>query len=662
MANTLPTRQIHLDFHTGPAIPDVGRDFNADEFARTLADAHVNSVTLFAKCHHGHLYYDTNSPARHPSLPKNVHLLEQQIEACKRHGIRTPIYISVQCDEFAANEHPEWIAVREDKEHGRLVGRHPLRHDAFQWQILDMSSPYADYLAQQIEEVVTKFKPVDGIFLDMCWDQISVSKWAKAGMKKLGLDAASETDRNTYALGVVHGYMERYNALIARCNNGELPRVWYNSRPKLKLTQEAKYLKHVEIEALPTGGWGYTYFPLNVRFARNFGLPFIGMTGRFHKSWSDFGGIKPAAALKYEVAQMLAHGGGCSVGDQLHPRGTFERGAYQLIGQAYAHVEACESWCVGAEPVTEIGILRDVTGGYHITPGDPLEGVVRLLQQTFQQFDFIHTGSDVSKCSVIVLPDGHPFDESIDALLLRWAKQGKKIIVVGQENVTKLSPALCAIVGVADMQPKAFDTVFLRYDASVVTGLFDVDHVLYEPTLKLTPSSGASGLAQIVEPYFDRRWDHFCGHNQTPGAWATESFATTVGNAGAAFGFDLFGQYATHGNLHLKRLLAAVMDRLLPKPLTKSDAPSHVELTVTKHDARHVVHVLSYAPQRRTPKLDLVEEPTPLVEVSVSLRLDRKPAKVTQQPAGLDLPFSYADGYATVKLTSNNGHDLLVFE
>ena len=63
-----PRRTIHLDFHTSPLIPDVGVDFDADAFARTFKDAHVDSVTVFAKCHHGRLYFDTDRPERHPGL------------------------------------------------------------------------------------------------------------------------------------------------------------------------------------------------------------------------------------------------------------------------------------------------------------------------------------------------------------------------------------------------------------------------------------------------------------------------------------------------------------------------------------------------------------------------------------------------------------------
>ena len=35
-------RQIHLDFHTSPELPDVGRDFDADVFGDTLAEVRVN--------------------------------------------------------------------------------------------------------------------------------------------------------------------------------------------------------------------------------------------------------------------------------------------------------------------------------------------------------------------------------------------------------------------------------------------------------------------------------------------------------------------------------------------------------------------------------------------------------------------------------------------
>jgi alpha-L-fucosidase len=100
-------RQIHLDFHTSPFIPDVGCEFNAWDFARTFKKAHVDSVTIFAKCHHGMCYYPTSTGVQHPALAGRD-LLGEQIEALHREGIRCPIYTTVAWEEDVAQKHPEW--------------------------------------------------------------------------------------------------------------------------------------------------------------------------------------------------------------------------------------------------------------------------------------------------------------------------------------------------------------------------------------------------------------------------------------------------------------------------------------------------------------------------------------------------------------------------
>ena len=46
-------RQVHLDFHTGEHIPDVGREFNKEQFQEALKVGHVDSITAFSLCHYG---------------------------------------------------------------------------------------------------------------------------------------------------------------------------------------------------------------------------------------------------------------------------------------------------------------------------------------------------------------------------------------------------------------------------------------------------------------------------------------------------------------------------------------------------------------------------------------------------------------------------------
>lgn len=54
--NLVP-RQIHLVFYTSEAIPNIATDFGPKAFAKTAKAADVSSITAFARCHQGWLYY-----------------------------------------------------------------------------------------------------------------------------------------------------------------------------------------------------------------------------------------------------------------------------------------------------------------------------------------------------------------------------------------------------------------------------------------------------------------------------------------------------------------------------------------------------------------------------------------------------------------------------
>ena len=147
-----------------------------------------------------------------------------------------------------------------------------------------------------------------------------------------------------------------------------------------------KYFSHLEIESLPTAFWGYEHFPVSARYVETLGIPFLGMTGKFHHLWGEVGGYKKPEALLYECGAMLAQGAACSVGDHLHPTGAIDKTTYRTIAAAYAHVKACEPWAIGSENVAEIGVhqhrggvaARALAGipGHHV---DADEGVVRIL-------------------------------------------------------------------------------------------------------------------------------------------------------------------------------------------------------------------------------------------------------------------------------------------
>ena len=117
-------RQIHLDFHTSEHIPAIGAEFDATDFVATLKAAHVDSITIFAKCHHGWSYYPTKIGYPHPQLGR-PDLMGEMVAACAAADIDAPIYITVQWDERSAREHPEWRVVSATNTYHNALGADP---------------------------------------------------------------------------------------------------------------------------------------------------------------------------------------------------------------------------------------------------------------------------------------------------------------------------------------------------------------------------------------------------------------------------------------------------------------------------------------------------------------------------------------------------------
>ncbi|MHB1296257.1 MAG: alpha-amylase family protein [Anaerolineae bacterium] len=670
--SVLPFRQIHLDFHTSPLIPDVGADFDPAEFAGTLKAAGVNSVTVFARCHHGLSYYPTKVATPHPALKRD--LLGEMIEACHREGIQAPIYITAVWDEHAGSTHPEWRQV--DSE-GRLVGRPPFSN-AWGWQWMCLNSPYADYVAAQTEEICAQY-PVDGIFYDIVMQHNPgcVCRWCLESMASLSLDPTNEADLRRHTQYVEHKFMNRLTTLV-HARHPEA-RVFYNSRLRLDpdpgtgMRAEAPFFSHWEIESLPSGGWGYNHFPLFARYYQTLGKEYLGMTGRFHLSWADFGGLKNQTALEYECLRQLAFGAQCSIGDQLAPRGRLDPTVYDLIGKVYHQVEACEPWCDGAVAQAEIGVLMpaEVTHRREGGAREILEGAMRLLAETGQQFHIIDNATDLGRYRLIIAPDEVLFGEGLAAKVQAYLDQGGALILSSRSGLKPDGSGFALDAFGIDYQgdaPLAPNYLHITNQGSDLTGgIAPTDYVMYENGTRVTPRPGTEVLIDESVPYFNREWNHFCSHRQTPAEGPSGyPMATRRGNV-IYLAAPFFKAFQVYGNQVYKTVVANAVAALLPDPLTRTNLPSAGEVTLLRQEAgpaggRLVCHLLYYTPQRRTTRIDILEDAVPLYDVALAVRTDLAPRRVYLAPQNQDLPFTRDGAYVRCQVPKLLGHQMVVLE
>ena len=202
-------RQIHMDFHTSEQIAGVGSAFDPEAFADTLARAHVDSVTCFARCHHGWIYYDTavHPERRHPA-PRARPAAASRSRRATRADIRVPIYTTVQWDHLTAGEHPEWRVITPE---GALEGTPPF--EAGFYRKLCLNSPYVELLEAHTRDLQATL-PVDGLFFDIVQATECVCRWCQAGMGEQGLDPEDPAAREAYAVATLDRFRTRMSAFV----------------------------------------------------------------------------------------------------------------------------------------------------------------------------------------------------------------------------------------------------------------------------------------------------------------------------------------------------------------------------------------------------------------------------------------------------------------
>ena len=671
----LSYRQIHLDFHTSEAIDGVGADFDAEVFAETLAQAHVNSINLFALGHHGWIYYDSERFAddRHPHLQTD--LLRQQIEACHARGIATPIYISVQTNEQLAQLHPEWRVMDAD---GRLVGPAPYQ-DGF-WHLLCLNTPYVERLKAFVDDVMATL-PVDGFWFDIVDARDCSCYHCRQGMLAQGLEPSRLEDRMAYARQVLHAFVRDMTAHVHAQQPEAL--IFYNAGhvgPRHREMLDA--FTHLELESLPSGGWGYLHFPITARYTRTLGVDYLGMTGKFHTTWGDFHSFKNPAALAFECYHMLALNAKVCVGDQLHPRGVLDPTTYDLIGSVYREIEVKEPWCVGAEQVAEIGVLtpEEFDPSLHRGGVDfrPMMGVVRMLQEGKQQFDVIDSHSDFSRYRVLVLPDKVPVDDELSAKLQAYVDEGGAIIAsfasgMNAEQTSFVLDALgVTLIGEGPRDPSGELARGREYPAHnyaeyllprevLGDGLPLTEHVMTMRGMAIAASPGTEVLAHTVAPYFDRTYRHYCSHRQAPSSGRVSHPAVVRNERAIYFSHPIFSQYQTKAPRWCRQLFLNALASLLPDPAVRVDAPTATIAALNRQPAeeRLVLHLLHYVPERRGEASDIVEDVVPLYGVSVSLRVDAPVTSVALVPQGEALTFHQSEGRVTFTVPKVEGHQMV---
>ena len=611
-------RQVHLDFHNSPFLPDLLADLDPAALARRFKEAHVNSVVVFAKCVHGMGYYPSKIVPPHPAL-NGRDFTGEMIEALHREGIRAPIYTIIAWEEYLAQAHPEWMQMTDEGCFAQLSHASDNKSQApGRFRFLNFLHPdFQACFEAHLDELLLRY-PCDGLFLDMLvvhpkadWSDHAIAFREKHGL--LGRDPLTQARFETLTQVA---FAERFTRQIL--DRQPSAAVFYNSENRLFTdaslgTLARKHTQsHFEIESLPSGFWGYRHFPRVARALSHQGLPWLGMTGRFQKMWGDFGGIKPDAALEFECFQTQAMGGANSVGDQLHPRGTLDRGGIALIGRVFAQCAAAEPFYAHSQPLPRVAIVCP----HHPSLDESVtaeseEGAVALCQESHYECAVVTSADDLSAYELVILPDELVLDAAFAAKLHAYHAAGGRFLAsfrAGLSEPGKNSVGLDFLPVLFESESPRFPTYWRARDPFSYPAGED-DRVIYTRGLNVRPKPQAEIWLDRVLPYFQRSDLRFTSHFQAP-PMPTPAMhpALIAGPRCAYFADPVFREFRATGSISVAGAFRSVLHRLIGPPAFGEGLKSTVQVHPRRRGDDLLLTLLHYLPRRKGHDIDVIEE------------------------------------------------------
>ncbi|MBP5093295.1 MAG: beta-galactosidase trimerization domain-containing protein [Abditibacteriota bacterium] len=657
-------RQIHLDFHTSKNIDNVGAAFDKAKWQDTLKRAHIDSITLFSKCHHGLTYHPTKVGCQHPGL-HGFNLLGAQYEAVKEIGVKAPIYINAGFDVYAAEHYPEWVQTS------------ARQGETAMWKLMCFNSPYLDYLIRQTEEVVDMFPDCDGIFFDIIMQADCRCPHCLKLMEEAGLDPDNPEDMKRHRELTLRRYYEKLTP-VAKRGNPDRP-VFHNSGHVSKHERDIdKYFSHFEIESLPTGEWSYDHFPISAKFAGHLGKEYLGMTGKFNTTWGEFGGFKHPNALRYECAQMLAFGAKCSIGDQLHPCGALDETTYNIIGKVYGEVETKEEWCDNVKPVTQIAVLsRESESGLRDTD----TGAGRVLFESHFLWDLVDRSADFDDYELVIFADDIRFDDELTAKVKAYLEKGGKVLLTGRSGLRKDSNEFAFDFGVRYVGENP-----LKPDYLLAKGALELDYVKSPLVMyynaPIVRAERGEVLGDIYNPYFTRGASKWCSHQHTPYEPEETGLPAAVLNGNVLYlAHPIFSIYEDYGAVAYKEYAAKAVKLLLDEPMLATNLPSTAKASLMKQveKNRYVLHLLYAIPVQRganrkpvhdlyddpfwpSRTIQVIEELPYLTDVEVKVKLPEDVKRIYLAPSMRELPVIKDGNYYKIKIDGFSCHEMIVFD
>ncbi|GAB3541637.1 hypothetical protein [Spirosoma fluminis] len=636
---------MHFDFHAEPNDTLVGKNLSERSLDSLLTAIKPDFIQVDSKGHPGVASY----PSKVANATTTKRIVNDPLAfyrtLTKKHGIDMYVHYSGVFDDAILAKHPGWSAINANGD--------PDKSKA------SVHGPYVDsLLIPQLNEVADY--GINGVWVDgECW--ATVLDYSPAALARFKAQTGIQTiprsakdahyqefkdfSRQSFLryLGHYVDELHRHNPKFRVASN------WaYSSMMPEPITTHVDYLSgdltpgnSINSAALE----GRILAPQGQLYQKPWDL----MTWSF---WQQFtppmgGDQKTAVHLMQDAAEIISLGGGFQVYFRQHRDASLPTAEVETMKSLSRFVRVRQPYCQGSTPVPQLALLySNATFRKYNNPlfsneqTQRIQGLLTALLDSQLPVDVLaehHIQGRMSQYPVIIVSQQDSLAPAFREELLTYARQGGNLVLIGAETTRNFANEL----NVTPIGSPSTSTKWVSYP-----GPYVVVNGAFQPVQ-------AGTAAHTLGRVFSRE-----SGGQELGPIAT----TTPFGKGKLIGVyaDLSRDYQLHQSPKQRDFISWLTKPLLKNPKVEISGTHLVHVVVNQLGSRLAVNLINTGGKHTNPQVFSYDELPPLANLTVRIRLDKKPQRIVQQPENKQLAVTYANGIATVRVPSLAIHSILV--
>jgi hypothetical protein len=126
--------------------------------------------------------------------------------------------------------------------------------------------------------------------------------------------------------------------------------------------------------------------------------------------------------------------------------------------------------------------------------------------------------------------------------------------------------------------------------------------------------------------------------------------------------FSFSQSYLADRSAAKRTFLDVLARRLFPNPLVEVDGSSDVDVAVNRVGQRLSINLVNTAGPHADRQSPIHDSLPPVGPLTITIRMDQKPGRVTLEPGGTEMVFEHQNGQVKVTLSKLDIHNVVVIE